>query len=135
MLMALIHRCSTRRTSSSLTARHDFIRSVWREPTDQPDELYDLHLNNGRLLEHFHAGNMTYRSPGIAEKVPQTFVEVAPTLAAERDLKSGDMVCLTSARGSITVPVLVSDEVTGNELYLPMHSKSTTGESANIERS
>ena len=23
------------------------------------DEVYDIHVNNGRLLEHFHEGNMT----------------------------------------------------------------------------
>jgi len=31
----------------------------WNEPSDQPDAEFDLHLNNGRLLEHFHEGNMT----------------------------------------------------------------------------
>ena len=32
---------------------------------------YDLHLNNGRLLEHFEQGSMTYRSPGIKEITPE----------------------------------------------------------------
>ena len=27
------------------------------------DEVYDIHVNNGRLLEHFHEGNMTYQTP------------------------------------------------------------------------
>jgi formate dehydrogenase major subunit len=54
----------------------------WSEPTDQQDAEYDLHLNNGRLLEHFHEGNMTYRTEGIREKTPCTFVEVSPELAA-----------------------------------------------------
>jgi formate dehydrogenase major subunit len=39
-------------------------------PTDQTNEEFDLHLNNGRMLEHFHEGNLTYHSPGIREKVP-----------------------------------------------------------------
>lgn len=96
---------------------------TWSEPSDQPNETYDLHLNNGRLLEHFHTGNMTYKSAGIVEKVPGTFVEVSTELAAQRTLKSGDLVRLTSERGTLTVPVLVSEEVEGNELYLPMHSR------------
>jgi predicted molibdopterin-dependent oxidoreductase YjgC len=37
-------------------------------PTDPPDEEFDLHLNNGRLLEHFHEGNLTYRVNGSARK-------------------------------------------------------------------
>ena len=48
------------------------------KPTDPTDAEFDLHLNNGRLLEHFHEGNLTYRVEGIREKVPDTFVEVSP---------------------------------------------------------
>ena len=32
------------------------------------DEVYDLHVNNGRLLEHFHEGNMTYQTEMIKYK-------------------------------------------------------------------
>src|SRR3981189_907541 len=32
----------------------------WIGPTDQPDSQFDLHLNNGALLEHFPEGNLTY---------------------------------------------------------------------------
>ncbi|MCU1235129.1 MAG: putative formate dehydrogenase, partial [Candidatus Solibacter sp.] len=46
---------------------------VWRPAPEQPDAEFDLLLNNGRLLEHFHEGNLTYRSPGIKEKTPDTF--------------------------------------------------------------
>ena len=49
----------------------------WSEPSNQQDAEYDLHLNNGRLLEHFHEGNMTYRTAGIKAKTPCTFVEVS----------------------------------------------------------
>ena len=59
-----------------------FFPVPWSEPTDQQDAEYDLHLNNGRLLEHFHEGNMTYRTEGIREKTPCTFVEVSPELAS-----------------------------------------------------
>jgi len=36
-----------------------FFPVPWSEPTDQQDAEYDLHLNNGHLIEHFHEGNMT----------------------------------------------------------------------------
>ena len=96
----------------------------WIEPSNQPNEEYDLHLNNGRMLEHFHAGNMTYASSGIAEKVPDTFVEVGPELAEERGVETGDWVRLSSPRGSVRVRALVSDRVHGNELYMPMNSRT-----------
>jgi formate dehydrogenase major subunit len=94
----------------------------WIGPVDQPDAQYDLHLNNGRLLEHFHEGNLTYRTEGIREKVPDTFVEVSPQLAEERGIQSGTWVQLISRYGQVRVRALVTDRVSGHELYMPMNS-------------
>jgi formate dehydrogenase major subunit len=97
----------------------------WIGPTDQPNAEFDLHLNNGRLLEHFHEGNLTYRAEGIREKTPDTFVEVSPELAEERGLQSGTWVRLVSRYGQIRVRALVTDRVRGHELYMPMNSSET----------
>lgn len=94
----------------------------WVTPGEAPDDEYDLHLNNGRILEHFHLGTMTYQSSGIASKVPDNFVEVSPELAQERDLQDGDWVRLFSRRGRVKIRVLVTDRVRGKELYMPMNS-------------
>jgi formate dehydrogenase major subunit len=94
-------------------------------PTDPVNEEFDLHLNNGRMLEHFHEGNMTYHSPGIREKVPDTFVEVSPELAKERNVVSGTWVQLISRYGKVRVRALVTDRVKGKELYMPMNSSES----------
>src|SRR5699024_2165970 len=52
-----------------------FALSEWVEPYAFEEE-FDLHINNGRMLEHFHEGNMTNKSTGIQSKVPEIFVEV-----------------------------------------------------------
>jgi formate dehydrogenase major subunit len=92
------------------------------KPTDQPNGEFDLHLNNGRLLEHFHEGNLTYRVDGIRKKTPDVFVEVSPELAEERGIHSGRWVQLTSRYGQVRVRALVTDRVQGKELYMPMNS-------------
>jgi formate dehydrogenase major subunit len=94
----------------------------WSEPSNQQDEEYDLHLNNGRLLEHFHEGNMTYRTSGIKAKTPCAFVEVSPELANERGIESGSWVQLTSPYGNVRAQALVTSRVQGKELYMPMNS-------------
>jgi formate dehydrogenase major subunit len=94
-------------------------------PTDPPDREFDLHLNNGRLLEHFHEGNLTYRSKGIREKVPGTWVEVSPELAKERGVQSGTWVQLISRYGKLRVRALVTERVTGKQLYMPMNSSES----------
>ena len=91
-------------------------------PSEEQTDHYDLHLNNGRLLEHFEQGAMTYRSPGIMEITPDTFLEVSPELATERGLTSGRFVQLTSPYGRVKVRVLVTDRVQGKELYMPLNS-------------
>lgn len=99
-----------------------FFPVLWTEPSNQVDEEYELHLNNGRLLEHFHEGNMTYRSEGIREKVPCTFVEVSPELATARGIQTGSWVRLTSRFGAVKAQAVVTTRVSGNELYMPMNS-------------
>jgi len=94
----------------------------WIGPTDQPNTEFDLHLNNGRLLEHFHEGNLTYRTEGIRQKTPDVFVEVSPELAEERGIQSGTWVQLISRYGKVRVRALVTDRVQGKELYMPMNS-------------
>ena len=98
---------------------------AWREPQECRDAEYDLHLNNGRLLEHFHEGNLTYRSPGIHEKTPDTFVEVSPELARSRGIESGSLVQLTSRHGRVRVRALVTDRVEDGQLYMPMNSTTS----------
>jgi formate dehydrogenase major subunit len=95
---------------------------VYVPPSEEVSERFDLHLNNGRLLEHFEQGSMTYRSPGITSMTPETFVEVSPELAEERGITSGRYVHLESPYGRLKVQVLVTDRVQGKQLYMPMNS-------------
>ncbi|WP_110927954.1 formate dehydrogenase subunit alpha [Bacillus massiliglaciei] len=94
----------------------------WTEPVHAGEE-FDLHLNNGRLLEHFHEGNLTYRSKGISHKVPHPWLEVSPEVAEERGIEDGALVRLTSPYGQVKVRAVVTDRVIGNELYLTMNSR------------
>jgi formate dehydrogenase major subunit len=94
----------------------------WLEPHEKVDEEFDLLLNNGRLLEHFHEGNMTYKVNGIKSKTPDVWVEVSPQLATERKIEDGRWVELTSRYGKVCVRALVTDRVQGYQLYMPMNS-------------
>ncbi|MCL6453532.1 MAG: formate dehydrogenase subunit alpha [Alicyclobacillus sp.] len=96
---------------------------AWTRPVSEDmDPAYDLHINNGRMLEHFHEGNLTYRVAGIRRKIPTTYVEVSPQLAEARGIRDGSLVRLTSPYGKVKVRAVVTDRVVGNELYLPMNT-------------
>jgi len=91
-------------------------------PSEEVNTTYDLHLNNGRLLEHFEQGNMSDQIPGIKAMTPSTFLEVSPELAEERGLSSGTLVRLESPYGFVRVKVLVTGRVSGKQMYMPMNS-------------
>jgi formate dehydrogenase major subunit len=94
----------------------------WIEPCEVHNEEFPNHLNNGRLLEHFEQGSMTYRTKGIKRMTPMNFVEVSPQEAAARGMETGTRVHLRSPAGEATVPVLVTDRVEGSQLYMPLNS-------------
>ncbi len=100
--------------------RAHFFPTAWTEP-ERPDAEYDLSLDNGRMLEHFHWGNLTALSEGIEQKVPEIFLEISPELAAERGIENGDLVRVTSRTGSLRVNALVTKRVEGKTLFLSLH--------------
>jgi formate dehydrogenase major subunit len=95
----------------------------FREPDEALDSDFDLFLNNGRLLEHFHEGNMTYRVPGIQEETPERYLEISEELAKERNIESGRWVRVTSRHGTLVIKVLVTSRVFGKQVYLPLLSQ------------
>jgi formate dehydrogenase major subunit len=95
---------------------------VYVPPSESVTKKYDLHLNNGRLLEHFEQGNMTYRVPGVKEIAPDTFIEISPELAGELQISSGRHVRLESPYGQLRARVLVTERVAGKQMYMPMTS-------------
>ncbi len=96
---------------------------AFHEPEERLDSEYDLFLNNGRLLEHFHEGNMTHRVNGIREESPERFLEISNELAAEREIESGRWVRITSRHGSLKLKALVTSRVHGKQVFLPLLSQ------------
>lgn len=94
---------------------------TWQPPMEAPDAQYELLLNNGRMLEHFQSTNQTGQGGRIKSLSPNWFVEISPQLAQERQLQQGDWVELRSRRGSVEVPVVVTERMAGNVLFIPIH--------------
>lgn len=90
----------------------------------EPSDLRDLPgelvvITSNRLTEHWHSGSMTRRSSFLAELVPEPFVYVPRRLAEKLGVKSGDLVELLTARGSIKMRAYVTE----GEAYLVVNGK------------
>jgi nitrate reductase NapA len=54
-------------------------------------------------VEHWHTGTMTMRVPQLQRAMPAAYVEVNPDDAARLGINDGDLVRVTSRRGSVEV--------------------------------
>ncbi|MGL5947858.1 MAG: nitrate reductase catalytic subunit NapA [Aeromonas sp.] len=66
-----------------------------------PDSQYDLWLSTGRVLEHWHTGTMTRRVPELHRAFPDAMLFMHPDDAAQRGLRRGDEVVVSSRRGEV----------------------------------
>lgn len=96
-----------------------------------------------RVTEHWQSGAMTRSLPWLGEMMPDMFVEISPTLAAKLGVQSGDRVEVTTVRGSLVAPAMVTPRmrpvrVHGREIEIvgmPWHwgfMGKFTGASANV---
>lgn len=64
-----------------------------------------------RVVEHWLAGGMSRWSDWLVETQPEAFVEMSQELAAEKGIKSGDVVKVRSARGEIEAIAIVTARI------------------------
>ncbi len=96
-----------------------------------------------RVSEHWQTGTTTRRLPWLIELVPDMFIEISKGLASAKGIKQGDMVTVSTVRGSIQARALVTARlrpfiVNGKpveQIGMPWHfgyNGIATGDSANI---
>ena len=90
-------------------------------PAELPDEEYPMLLNTGRVLYHWHGGEMTRRARGLMEIYGQALVEVNPDDADRMGLNGHQRVRVTSRRGSIEAEALVTDRVPPGTVFANFH--------------
>ncbi len=89
---------------------------------DAPNAAYPLLLNTGRTVEHWHTRTKTGRIPILEGLAPEAWVEVNPADAAGLGVRSGDLVRMSSTRGSVEgIRVRVTEIVRAGEVFVPFH--------------
>ncbi len=86
-----------------------------------PDNEYPLYLTTGRVIYHWHGGEMTRRAKGLLEIYPETLVEISPEDALKIGLNGKDMVRITSRRGEMVARAVVTDRVSEGVIFGNFH--------------
>jgi assimilatory nitrate reductase catalytic subunit len=99
------------------------VRAVEPEPIrDAPRRSFPLLLNTGRTVEHWHTRTKTGRVPILERLAPEAWVELHPDDAAPLGVRSGDLVRVVSARGSVErIRARVTATVRAGEVFIPFH--------------
>ncbi|MFZ6005924.1 MAG: molybdopterin oxidoreductase family protein [Actinomycetota bacterium] len=99
------------------------VRAVTRQPLrTPPGGDYPLLLNTGRTVEHWHTRTKTGRVPILEGLAPAAWVEVHPADAAAIGIRSGELVRVTSSRGSVDrLRARVTAIVRQGEVFIPFH--------------
>jgi predicted molibdopterin-dependent oxidoreductase YjgC len=95
----------------------------WRLPEETTDDEYPFVLTTGRVLYQYHTGTMTRRSQVLENADRGPIVEMNLEDADRLQIKDGEQVHVTSRRGSITLPVLVTDRISSGVTFIPFHYK------------
>jgi formate dehydrogenase major subunit/formate dehydrogenase alpha subunit len=90
-------------------------------PAEMPDDSYPILLNTGRVLYHWHGGQMTRRAQGLMDIYDRALVEINPDDAAHKDLEDRCRVRITSRRGSIEAEAWVTDRVPPGMVFANFH--------------
>jgi predicted molibdopterin-dependent oxidoreductase YjgC len=90
-------------------------------PAELPDDSYPMLLNTGRVLYHWHGGQMTRRAQGLLDIYDRALIEINPDDAAHKDLEDRCRVRITSRRGSIEAEAWVTDRVPPGMVFANFH--------------
>ena len=72
------------------------------------DLRYPYVATTYRVTEHWQTGVMSRHMPWLLEMVPQQFLEMSKELAAEKGIKGGDVLKVSSARGELRAMAVVT---------------------------
>ncbi len=90
-----------------------------RAPDEVPDDEYPMVLTTGRVLEHWHTGAMTRRAEVLDGLEPEGFAAMNPREIAKQGLQAGDMVQVSTRRGTIEALLRADREVADGMVFMP----------------
>jgi formate dehydrogenase major subunit len=112
---------------------HDDRKTLWRLPTlyksiqqeniaKKVHEKFPLIMTSGRLVEYEGGGEETRSNPWLAELQQESFIEINPKAAADRNIKNGDRVIVrTPTGGAMNVQAMVTERVSADTTFMPFH--------------
>jgi assimilatory nitrate reductase catalytic subunit len=101
--------------------RANFVNTVYKPLAEPRESRYPFSLTTGRLRDQWHGMSRTGTLGRLFGHVAEPSIQMNPQDMVRRLLKEGDLVHVTSKRGSILVPLQASNEVGMSQAFMAMH--------------
>ena len=101
--------------------RAKFVNTVYKPLAEARESRYPFSLTTGRLRDQWHGMSRTGTLGRLFGHVAEPAIQMNPQDMARRLLKEGDLVHVTSKRGSIVVPLQASHEIGMSQAFMAMH--------------
>ncbi|WIY26324.1 formate dehydrogenase subunit alpha [Parasedimentitalea psychrophila] len=88
-------------------------------PDEAPDAEYPMIMTTGRQLEHWHTGSMTRRSLVLDAVEPEANCSLNPKTLRQMGVEPGEMVRLTTRRGSIEIMARADRAIAEDMVFVP----------------
>jgi len=98
-----------------------FVNTVYRPVAEPRESRYPFSLTTGRLRDQWHGMSRTGTLGRLFGHVAEPALQMNAQDMVRRLLKEGDLVHVTSKRGSLVVPVQASPEVGMSQAFMAMH--------------
>lgn len=99
-----------------------FIPVMYTEPVELPDEDYPFTLTTGRRYESYNTHTQTrFYASGVKIKQTEESLDIHPDDAAKLGIETGELVEISSRRGSLQVKVKVTEQVAPGLVFMSFH--------------
>src|SRR5262245_47023939 len=103
------------------TGRAQFTPVAYRPPAEVVDGEYPIWFTTGRVISQYLSGTQTRRIGPLVRQYPEPLCEIHPRLAERYGIATGDLVRVSSRRGSITVAASVVSTIRPDTVFIPYH--------------
>ncbi|MFV0300840.1 MAG: formate dehydrogenase subunit alpha [Paracoccus sp. (in: a-proteobacteria)] len=99
--------------------RAKFTPAAVLPPDEVPDAEFPMIMTTGRQLEHWHTGSMTRRSKVLDGVEPEANASLHPKTLRRLGVEPGELIRLTTRRGSITIMARADRAVAEDMVFVP----------------
>ena len=103
------------------SGRARFVPTPWRPPAEETDHEYPTWFTTGRVVSQYLSGEQTRRIGPLVDQYPEPLCEMHPRFAEFLGVADGDIVRVTSRRGTIELPARVTATIRPDTVFVPYH--------------